>query len=291
VGHVLKQTLKQPQRYPDSTNISRSQSSDIMDSSQNFNLKWAEFQSNLKVCYSQLQKTSDFSDVTVVGEGGNQIKAHRVILAATSPIFEDILMKNDHPKPLIYMRGIKGSHLKLLMSYIYQGEVEVSTEDLKDFLAVADELKVKGLTTDGPPDTNMEKQTDQNGDETHPEHGTYPGEPALHGAEDVHDDGHPITEKDVVLVKQEEYSDSSFHDEMQDVLGKVETELDPEYACDLCGKLSNTKLGLVKHKSRYHSEAKKVEDINAAFECQICGMKSVSKGGLHKHTIRHHSNV
>lgn len=281
-GPLLKQTSQQPLRYPDSS----------MDSSQNFNLKWAEFQSNLKVCYSQLEKTSDFSDVTLVGEGGNQIKAHRVILAATSPIFEDILMKNDHPKPLIYMRGIKGSHLKLLMSYIYQGEVEVSTEDLKDFLAVADELKVKGLTTDGSPDTNMEKQAnDQNGDETHPEHGTYPEEPALHGAGDTHDDGHAITEKDVVLVKQEDYDDSSFHDEMQDVLGKVETELDPEYACDLCGKLSNTKLGLVKHKSRYHSEAKKVEDINAAFECQICGMKSVSKGGLHKHNIRHHSNV
>lgn len=261
-----------------------------MDSSQNFNLKWAEFQSNLKVCYSQLEKTSDFSDVTLVGEGGNQIKAHRVILAATSPIFEDILMKNDHPKPLIYMRGIKGSHLKLLMSYIYQGEVEVSTEDLKDFLAVADELKVKGLTTDGSPDTNMEKQTNQNGDENHHEEdGTYPGEPALDGGDDAHDDGQSITEKDVVLVKQEEYDDSSFHEEMQDVLGKVETET--EYSCDLCGKPSITQLGLVKHKSRYHSAAKKVEDINAAFECQICGMKSVSKGGLHKHNIRHHSNV
>lgn len=269
-----------------------------MDSSQNFNLKWPEFQNNLKSCYSQLETTNDFSDVTLVGEGGDHVKAHRVILAATSPLFEDILMKHDHPNPLIYMRGIKGSHLKLLMSYIYQGEVEVSTEDLKDFLAVAGELKIKGLTQDGSPDTQVQKQTTQNGTEDHQEHDTNPQETVSHidmdgdGGEDWDE----MTEKDdiqpehVVLVKQEEYSDSSFHDEMLDSNGLLK---ETAYSCDLCGKPSVTRLGLVKHKSRYHTDlsAKKNEESDAAFECQICGRKSVSKGGLHKHMIRHHPDA
>ena len=34
------------------------------------------------------------------------------------------------------------------MSYIYHGEVEVSREDLEDFLDMAGELKIKGLITD-----------------------------------------------------------------------------------------------------------------------------------------------
>ena len=70
-----------------------------MDS--NYNLKWEEYQRTLKLYYSKLEKTNHFSDVTLVAEGGDKIKAHRVILSATSPIFEDILIKYEHPKPLI----------------------------------------------------------------------------------------------------------------------------------------------------------------------------------------------
>ena len=92
-----------------------------------------------------------------------------------------------------------------------------------------------------------------------------------------------------VLVKQEEFSDSSYNEEMHDsnLLMKVETV----NSCDLCGKPSITQLGLRKHKLRYHGTAKKGEDLDAAFECHICGRKSISKGGLNKHVIRHHSNA
>ena len=83
-----------------------------MDSSPNYNLKWEEYESNLKLCFSHLEKTNHFSDVTLVGEGGDQIKAHRIILSAISPIFEDILRKYDHSIPLIY---IPDRHLSLII--------------------------------------------------------------------------------------------------------------------------------------------------------------------------------
>ena len=246
-----------------------------------YNLKWEEYQSNLQSCYSQLEKTNHFSDVTLVGEGGDQIKAHRVILAATSPIFEDILIKNDHPKPLIYMRGVKSSHLKLLISYIYHGEVEVSTDDFKDFLAVAAELGVKGLTTDDTSDISMEKKNNHNRYEKQqnlPEHTVQ----------------HTTTKQDEyqkkLKLKLEEHYDSSYSEETQDLgtqldskandLMKVETT----YSCGLCGKLSITKHGLVKHKSRYHSVKK-----TADFECTACGRNSISKKGLDRHNTRYHS--
>ena len=112
-----------------------------MDSSQKYKLKWEEYQSNLKLCFAQLENSNHISDVTLVGESGEQIKAHRIFLSAISPLFEDILLKNEHPKPFIYMRGIKSSHLKLLMTYIYQGEVEVGTEDFKDFFGSGRRVK------------------------------------------------------------------------------------------------------------------------------------------------------
>ena len=79
---------------------------------------------------------------------GRHTKSRRVILAMTSSVFEVILLLNHHPKPMLFLRRTKSSHLKLLMSYIYHGEVEVSREDLEDFLDMAGELKIKGLITD-----------------------------------------------------------------------------------------------------------------------------------------------
>ena len=44
------------------------------------------------------------------------------------------------------MKGVKYSHIVALLNFIYQGEVNVAQDDLSSFLAVAEELKVKGLT-------------------------------------------------------------------------------------------------------------------------------------------------
>ena len=60
------------------------------------------------------------------------------------------------------MRGTKSSHLKLLMSYIYHGEVEVCREDLEDFLEMAGDLKIKGLTTDKSNHTSIATKPIQN---------------------------------------------------------------------------------------------------------------------------------
>ena len=259
-----------------------------MGSSQNYNLKWEEYKSNLQSCYSQLEKTNHFSYVTLVGEGGEQIKAHRVVLSSTSPIFKDILMKNYHPQPLIYMRGIKCLQLKLLMTYMYQGEVEVCTEDLNDFLAVAGELK--GLTTDDTLDTSLEKHTIQNRNRKEQEQYTLPEGHVLYKY-NKRDETPP-------LVKPEEHRYSSYNKETQDIWTRLNsksnvlTNVETTYSCNFCGKPSITQIGLVKHKSRYHS-AIKTENFNAsaAFECKVCGKKSISKGGLLKHSIRHHTNV
>ena len=256
-----------------------------MGSGQNYNIKWEEYQSNLQLCSSQLEKTNHFSDVTLVGEGGDHIQAHRLIMSATSPIFEDILMKSDHPNPLIYMRGIKSSHLKLLVTYMYQGEVEVSTEDFKDFLEMAGELKIKGLTTDATSDTLIEKQNIQNKKQL--VYNSLPKEQVLNKSNE-RDEFQP-------LVKQEEDSDSSYNEETQgqeiwtrpDTKSNVLTKVENTYSCNICGKSSITKHGLVKHKSRYHSTLK----IEAAFECKVCGRKSISKGGLLQHNIRNHSTA
>jgi len=91
----------------------------------------------------------DFSDVTLACEDGEQVEAHKVILAASSPFFQQLLRRNKHPHPLIYMRGVKSEDLVAIIDFLYYGEANVYQENIDAFLAIAEELKLKGLTGNG----------------------------------------------------------------------------------------------------------------------------------------------
>ena len=47
---------------------------------------------------------------------------------------------------MIYMRGLKSKDLNAVVDFIYHGEANIYQEDLEGFLALAEELQLKGLT-------------------------------------------------------------------------------------------------------------------------------------------------
>jgi len=109
-------------------------------------LKWNDFQENVNTAFGSLRSDNEFSDVTLACEDGQQIGAHKVILAATSPFFHNLFRKNKHPHPLIYMRGLKSEDLVAIVDFLYYGEANVYQENIDAFLAIAEELNLKGLT-------------------------------------------------------------------------------------------------------------------------------------------------
>ena len=111
-----------------------------------FCLTWNDFQQNITESYRDIRKNQDFSDVTLVCEEDQQIEAHRVILSACSPSLMNLLRKNKHSHPMIYMRGIKFKNLAAIIDFIYHGQANIYQEDLNDFLELAEELHLKGLT-------------------------------------------------------------------------------------------------------------------------------------------------
>eukprot|EP00096_Caligus_rogercresseyi_P007696 TRINITY_DN256_c0_g1_i5.p1 TRINITY_DN256_c0_g1~~TRINITY_DN256_c0_g1_i5.p1 ORF type:complete len:418 (-),score=156.21 TRINITY_DN256_c0_g1_i5:1337-2590(-) len=119
-----------------------------MGSCERLCLRWNDFESNIKHGFSELRQEEDFFDVTLAC-GSQQIKAHKVILSACSPFFRSIIKSIPHAHPLLYLRGIQFAHLESLLCFMYNGEVNVTQEDLNNFLAVAEELKIKGLTQGG----------------------------------------------------------------------------------------------------------------------------------------------
>ena len=120
-----------------------------MTSAEKLCLNWKSFQENINSSFRELRSDNDFSDVTLACEDGFQVSGHKVIFASSSPFFKNVLKLNKNPHPLIYMRGVKSEDLVAIVDFLYFGEAEIEQANLDDFLALAEELKISGLTTKG----------------------------------------------------------------------------------------------------------------------------------------------
>ena len=108
-------------------------------------LQWNDFKENITASFGSLRYDEDFADVTLACEDGKQLEAHKVILAISSPVFREIFTRHKHVHPLLYMRGMKSDVLSAVLDFLYCGETNVNQEDLDYFLAIAEELQLKGL--------------------------------------------------------------------------------------------------------------------------------------------------
>ena len=68
-------------------------------------VQWNNFKENVHSVFGRLRDEKEFTDVTLACEDGHQMEAHNVILAASSPFFDEMLQGIKHPRPLIYLRG------------------------------------------------------------------------------------------------------------------------------------------------------------------------------------------
>ena len=127
-------------------------------------LQWNDFKENVNSAFGKLRNDKEFSNVTLACEDGQEMEAHKVILAASSPFFEKILQKSKHPHPLIYLRGFQSKDLVSILDFLYFGEANVFQEDLDSFLAIAEEIQLKGLTNQTSSDLIQEHEETQ-----HPE--------------------------------------------------------------------------------------------------------------------------
>ena len=124
-----------------------------MGSSEKFCLRWNSYESNISSSFQELREDSEFFDVTLCCDNGIDIvQAHKVILAACSPFFRKILShQKNQQNPLLYLKGICLEDLKVALEFMYRGEVNLAQDSLNNFLAVAEELAIKGLSVDTKP--------------------------------------------------------------------------------------------------------------------------------------------
>jgi len=131
-----------------------------MGGADKFCLKWNDYEQNLNQAFIEIRESNDFLDVTLVCEDNEQMRAHKVILSACSTFFRALLQCNPHQHPLIYLRGVRTTDLQNILDFMYHGEVNVAQDELNSFLAVAEDLKIKGLTQNLSASTPTGKRKD-----------------------------------------------------------------------------------------------------------------------------------
>jgi len=118
-----------------------------------FCLRWNDFESSISSAFRNLRNDPDFCDVRLaVKDRTKPLKAHKVVLSSCSPYFSSLLREMSGEQSslspfYIMMRGVTHSQLSGILDFMYYGEANVAQEDLDPFLALAEELQVKGLTS------------------------------------------------------------------------------------------------------------------------------------------------
>jgi len=270
-------------------------------------LKWNEFQENIHQTFGSLRNSREFADVTLVCEDGQQMEAHKVILASSSPFFQKMLERLKHPHPLIYMRGLTPEDLVAMLDFLYYGEANVHQEKVENFLLIADDLQIKGLTGNAKDDDQNQFDQEQlkikkikvpkNHDETNPGkttsnlsnikiEGTSNLFEKIENKKDNYNNSWFISKK-IDRIKYDNYDYiQSLDKEIESLMAKSDQIIRVAgvprraYTCKICGKEGQGRN--IKH----HIEINHIEGIN--IPCTFCEEKFKSRSSLFSHMRKAH---
>ena len=98
---------------------------------------------------SSLLKDPSTHDVTFKTSDGGSVSAHRVIVAAGSPVFHAMLYGNmkESSQKEITLRSVVTSTFKILLTFLYSGEVEINSDNCLDILEAACFFNIAVLET------------------------------------------------------------------------------------------------------------------------------------------------
>ena len=260
-----------------------------MQSSEKLCLKWNDFQENLNSAFGLLRNDQDFADVALVCEDGTQIETHKAVLASSSPFFMKILKKNKHTHPLIYMKGVKAEDLVAMVDFLYYGEANVNQASLDVFLGLAEEFRLKGLTgssTEDKTDTLKAKTSEQEKkfERRNPDDRTISTTSTISTPLNEYNHKTNAEHSSTALVSS---GADQLDEQIKSLMTKTEKMMTSGntnkavFACNQCGKEGQWQ------NIRTHIEANHIAN-NISHSCEICGKVSRSRDGLRKHKTKEH---
>ena len=275
-----------------------------MSSEEKFCLKWNDFRQNVGSSYKTLREDGHFADVTLACEDGEQIEAHRVILAASSTFFNNALKKINHAHPFVYMKGVKAKYLVSILDFVYNGETDVFQDDIDNFLSVAEDLGLRGLTANIETDKEdvcktkkesifkeksslptirfKEKVFEETENVDYGQGNAYSNEAICDEKYEIEDIGedHKTVETQMVSINNS-YGDAAMinvqnHDELAETIGSIMERVNGVWKCKMCEKTLKDKQDM-----RRHIEGKHLEGVQ--YPCDKCEKVLRSRNALRIH--------
>ena len=240
-------------------------------------LQWNDFNDNVKTAFGNLREDIDFTDVTLACEDGRQVQVHKVILAASSPFFQNILKRNQHPHPLIYMRGLKSEDLVAIVDFLYCGEANVFQDNLDSFLVIAEELQLKGLMGKNYEDISKDETVALKENRS-----TFKIDLKVDGGQIPTN----VVEKMDRTITVTSGDEDKFVERVKSLIEKTQNRtrngMGYLYLCKVCGKEGQS------IHVQNHIEANHMEGLS--IPCNLCDKTAKSRHGLAQHKRSYHTD-
>ncbi|XP_014615141.1 PREDICTED: uncharacterized protein LOC106793053 isoform X1 [Polistes canadensis] len=114
-------------------------------STQQYSIRWNNYHSNLLSVFDELLINQAFADVTLCLDDGQSLKCHKVVLAACSTYFQDMFYKQPQKHIVVALKDVDYCEIKIILEYMYRGEIHVAHDQLESLLKLAKSFKIKGL--------------------------------------------------------------------------------------------------------------------------------------------------
>ena len=237
-----------------------------------------EFEVSAPTWLRSLWNDQDFVDVTLATADERHIYVHKVILSSASLFFKNILVKNVHTKPLIYLKDIFYDDLKNILEFVYNGETSVANERLENFLVSARELGITGLNQDNDETKYNNLQSKSSTLET-----PTTDYSALTDTKKFENISNPESNFEESIESHEKYSETNNSELFYVMPEKLKVEQAPKVCCQKCGRKYARLGNLLAHMKETCIIKKRKLVMN---RCNVCN-KEVINYNLNQHLKKH----
>lgn len=194
------------------------------------------------------------------------------------------------------MRGIKYRYLSAILYFLYHGEVDIFQEDIDEFLMIAEELEVRGLTRGSSVDGDEKYIVTNQPSPKSPPVSKSDLKPIIENIFEEFTNGEPTSLKPYTNIGIESSNNTANNTErmVAKLHNKDYTILDQQiqsmmermsngWKCQVCEKLSDKRCHIISHIEANHFEA-------GSNECNECGKILKTRQCLRMHHYRNHRN-
>lgn len=110
-----------------------------------FNIHWKYHASHQEQAFVEFMQKNHYSDCVLLADG-KKIFAHKIVLAAASPVFMELFQFTQFISSIVnVVNGVKYQDLRNFIDFIYSGCIRLQKSQIKRFIKICKIFRVQGI--------------------------------------------------------------------------------------------------------------------------------------------------